>query len=204
MNSQSCLIESGNILVADASVVINLLETRCINTILNALPNQMIIPSQVDREILHEKYRGRGNTKNFREQIAAKKITVVELGDLGARHFEDLVSGSAKDTLDDGEAATIAIALELNATPLIDERKATRICEVKFPELVVGCSVDIFAHDKLEYYLGRDKLVDAVFNALKDGRMRVPPQFMQWVVNLIGQERANECRSLPKSVRMRK
>ena len=204
MNSQGCLIESGNILVADASVVINLLETRCINTILNALPNQMVISSQVDREILHVKYRRRGNTNDLREQIAAKKITVVELEDLGAQHFEYLVCGPAQDTLDDGEAATIAIALELNATPLIDEPKATRICEVKFPELVVGCSVDIFAHDKLEYYLGRDKLVDAVFNALRDGRMRVPPQFMQWVVNLIGQERANECSSLPKSVRMRK
>ena len=204
MNSLSCLVESRDVVVADASVVINLLETRCFEAILNALPNQMIIPLQVDREILREQYRGPNNATNLEEQIAKKKLTVVELRDLGVQHFENLVSGPAKDTLDDGEAATIAIALELNATPLIDERKATRICKVKYPKLVVGCSVDIFAHEKIEHHLGRDKLVDAVFNALKYGRMRVPPQFMQWVVNLIGQERANECRSLPKSVRTRK
>ena len=123
------------------------------------------------------------------------------MGELGAQNFQDLVSGPAKDTLDDGEAATMAIAFELNATPPLDERKAARICAEKFAELVVGCSIDIFAHEEIENHLGRGKLVDAAFNALKYGRMRVPPHFIHWVVNLIGQERAKECKSLPKSVR---
>ena len=148
MNFESCLIESEDIVVADASVVINLLETRCFEQILYALPNQMVIPSQVDREILRGKHRRPNNATILEEQIAAQKIKVVELGDSGARHFEDLVSGPAKDTLDDGEAATIAIALELNATPLIDERKATRICDVKFPELVVWNVLLIFSLTK--------------------------------------------------------
>lgn len=38
-------------------------------------------------------------------------------------HFTNLVSSPAVETLDDGEAATIAYALDQSATALIDERK---------------------------------------------------------------------------------
>ena len=77
----------------------------------------MVIPSHIDREILREQYRRPNNATNLEEQIATKKIIIVELGEVGAQNFEDLVSGLAKDTLDDGEAATIAIALELKSHP---------------------------------------------------------------------------------------
>jgi hypothetical protein len=49
--------------------------------------------------------------------------------------------------------------------------------------------------------LGKDALADAVFRALRDGRMRVFPHHMEWVVGLIGPERAAECASLPSAIR---
>jgi len=118
------------------------------------------------------------------------------------RHFTSLVSGSAAETLDDGEAATIAYALEYSATVLIDERKANKICEQRFLELPTGCTVDLLAHDDIKAVLGRDCLADAVFNALYYGRMRILAHHAEWVVNLIGPERAGRCMSLPRSVRL--
>ena len=58
------------------------------------------------------------------------------------------MGGHGIETLDDGEAATIALAIEINGMPLIDERKANNICKDNFPTLEIGCSVDIFAHKK--------------------------------------------------------
>ncbi len=60
-------------------------------------------------------------------------------------HFADLVGGAAADTLDDGEAATIACAMERSAIALIDDRKAIRLWAERFPHLAVGCTLDVLA-----------------------------------------------------------
>jgi hypothetical protein len=49
--------------------------------------------------------------------------------------------------------------------------------------------------------LGKEGLADAVFSALCNGRMRVFPQHVSWVVSLIGAERARLCTSLPRTAR---
>lgn len=124
------------------------------------------------------------------------------MGDEAEIHFEELVIGSARSTLDDGEAATIACALELSAFPLIDERKARRFCAQRYPDLSFGCTIDIFKHPEVGSALGDSELAIAVLNALKKSRMRVPQHHLAWVVNLIGAENAAGCLSLPRSVRM--
>ena len=81
--------------------------------------------------------------------INAGRIDVVTLGDAGAAYFERLVVGRAEETLDDGEAATIAWAAEHRAIAVIDERKANRICAARFPQLRVASTVDVFAQEKV-------------------------------------------------------
>ena len=115
-------------------------------------------------------------------------------------HFESLVSGSAAETLDDGEAATIACAIERSAVALIDDRKAIRTCTERFPNLTVGCTVDVLAQRHVQAALGT-RLGDAVFSALDLGRMRAPERYAQSVVDLIGKDRAVSCRSLPRRFR---
>jgi hypothetical protein len=61
--------------------------------------------------------------------------------------------------------------------------------------------VDIFAHPNVKDALGNERLASAVFNALYEGRMRVLPRHVEWVIDLIGAERAGSCASLPNSVR---
>ena len=123
------------------------------------------------------------------------------MGDVGARHFEELVIGPAAETLDDGEAATIAVAIEHHGIALIDERKAHRLCRKRYPDLRTGCTVDIFAHPEVLRALGEQKLASSVLSALMHARMHVLPHHVDWVVKLVGPDNAAHCNSLPKSVR---
>lgn len=46
-----------------------------------------------------------------------------------------------------------------------------------------------------------DLLANAAYEALQGARMRVLPKHLDWVVKLIGQDRAALCESLPRYVR---
>ena len=201
MECQSWLNDPTVLVVADTSVAINLNATGCSETILNALPNRFVVPEQVAFELEDGRRNGYNDVDGFDELVAAGQVEIVRLSNHGLQHFRNLVLGPAAQTLDDGEAATIAYALEHNAAALIDERKANRLCSERFNALQLGCTVDVLMHAIIEATLGRIGLAEAVFNALYNGRMRVPACHVGWVVNLIGSERAEQCASLPRSVR---
>ena len=201
MQSLSCLTDPSRPLVADTSVIINLNASQCAKAMLDVLPNRVLVVVEVLQELERGRKFGRTNADALLALIKSKRIAIVELDKIGQRYFEMLVAGLASQTLDDGEAATIAYALETGATPLIDERKAHRICTERFPAMAIGCTGDLLAHDEVEQVLGRENLAQAVYNALKDGRMRVTSDFLDWTVELIGPDRAANCPSLPRSIR---
>ena len=195
------LTDPASIVAADASTVINLNATGCAREVIQAIPNKVVVLDAVASELHEGRRRGRRDADLLAELVAARVVEVVELDDSSGIHFERLVVGAAAMTLDDGEAATIAYAYRHHAVAIIDERKATRLCAEMFPSLRVGSTVDILAHPSVEERMGKRMLAEAVFNALQNGRMRVFPRNVEWVVNLIGQERAAGCASLPNSVR---
>lgn len=203
MVRQSCLSDRTISVVADTSVVINLNATQCSEAILEALPNPFLVVSEVVPELESGLQFGRNDVAALEAWITSGRVRIEQLGHAGVQQFSNLVSGPAAQTLDDGEAATIALALEIkpHAIPLIDERKANRICADRFVHLVTGSSVDLLAQDDVQAALGTARLADAVFNALLVGRMRVLPHHLDWVVSLIGPKRARQCESLPRSVR---
>ena len=200
MVPRSCLDDRPAPVVADTSVVINLNATGCFDAILRALPNRCVVVEAVSLELQAGRRTGRRDADALAALIDQHLVELTQLGDFGMSDFESLVSGSAAETLDDGEAATIACAIERSAVALIDDRKAIRICAERFPNLAVGCTVDVLAQRHVQVALGR-QLGEVVFNALERGRMRVPDRYGPWVVDLIGQERAAGCRSLPKRFR---
>ncbi len=189
-------------IVVDASTVINVNATGYGARILKAIPNSVIITDVVQGELLEDSRNGRNDGQMVAAMVSADLIAIAKLDDLTRNHFEALVIGSGDATLDDGEAATIAYGVEKGAVALIDERKATRLCGARYPQLVVGNSLDIFAHDEVLKELGEEGLAEAVFNALQNARMRVPTPAIQWVVQLIGSEKALLCESLPRAVRV--
>jgi predicted nucleic acid-binding protein len=189
------------LLIADTSVVINLNATGCAADILQALPHKMVIVDIIKGELELGRRRGRRDAQLMAELIASKRIDVVTLGEVGLGHFEQLVVGPAAETLDDGEAATLACALELGGTAVIDERKALRICSSRFAGLATASSLDLLGHAEVCKALGPDRLAEAVFLALRDARMRVFERHLDWVIELIGRDRASQCPSLPRKAR---
>lgn len=197
----SCLIDPTAPVVIDASIVINLNATVCGPRILKAIPNPFIITDVVQGELLEDRRNSRNDGQMVAELVAAGLISVAKLDDLTESHFEELVIGRGDATLDDGEAATIAYGVEKGAITLIDERKATRICGERYPKLVVGNSFHVLAHSAVLAALGDGATADAVFNALRFARMRVPPSSLKWVTELIGTERVAMCECLPRAFR---
>jgi predicted nucleic acid-binding protein len=201
MGLLSALTNPAAPLVADASTIINLIATGTAPAILNALPHRLAVVDVVPTELETGRARGWTTIEGLRILLADKMLDVVALPEQADAHFEGLVVGAAAETLDDGEAATIAYALSFNAVALIDERKATRICAERFPHLALASTVDVFCHPEVQRQLGADALGIAVYNALREGRMSVLPGQVEWVVGIIGPERAALCGSLPRRVR---
>ena len=194
--------EDGTFVATDTSAVINLNATGYAAAIIRALPARIVVVDAVCGELEDGRGRGRQDADRMHALIAEGLVEIVQLGAAGQAYFEELVIGPAYTTLDDGEAATIAYALEHGLLVLLDESKATRICAEQYPQLSVGCTVDLLAHPALRTALGMEALARAVFNALYLGRMRVFPHHIDWIIQLIGPEQAARCHSLPRSMRI--
>jgi predicted nucleic acid-binding protein len=197
-----CLSERSAIIVVDASIVINLNATQCAPEILRALPVRLAVVDVVLRELEEGREKGRPDADMLNGLAASGLLDVVALSDTSETAFERLVVGPANSTLDDGEAATIAYALEHALDVVVDDNKARRICKEQFPGVRLHCTCDILLDPTVEKNLGRDGFTAAVLNALRVGRMRVPPEHLQWVIELIGKEAASKCLSLPKKQRL--
>ncbi len=187
--------------LADTSVVINLNATGCSEALLAALPNQVLVAEQVVWELQDERSRQHHDGEMLSNLVALDLIKVTALGGNGHQVLTELVDGAAATTLDDGEAATIAAALEQGGLALIDERKALRICASRFKEPHTATTVDLLRHPQIQEILPREELADAVFNAAYRARMRVQHHDAAWVLDLIGRKRARLCRSLNRILR---
>src|SRR5689334_21050185 len=134
----SCLTDPKAVVVCDASTIINLNATGSAIAILKPLPNPFVISELVLGELQADTRSNRDDARLAAELDRIGLVKVLRLGDDSSEHFERLVAGRTIDTLDDGEAATIACALAIGGIPIIDERKANRICRERYPTLCVG------------------------------------------------------------------
>ena len=195
------LTESGRGVVADASAVINLVASGVAREVAQVLPAPLRVVRAVALEL--ESGRPRWTTSDhLTDLVGAGVVEIVDLDDAASEHFEALVVGPAVQTLDDGEAATIAYALTNGLAALIDERKAWRICGERFGTLTVTTTVDLLLSAGTERVLGVNGVAEALFKALSAGRMRVPAGHLERVIGIVGAERAALCSSLPTHARV--
>jgi len=193
--------DSATPLVIDTSVVINLVASGHGNKIARLLKRQVLVPEIVSGELQLGAEVGCKDASVLSEWIAQGTIQKAALSEAALDHFERLISGASSASLDDGEAATIAHAQDIGAIAVIDERKATRICKELFPSVVCISTVDVFFHPNIIQQLGQELMVEALFNALTEARMRVLPHHQQRVADLLGPERVVVCSSLPVKLR---
>ncbi|MDR7377090.1 putative nucleic acid-binding protein [Rhodoferax ferrireducens] len=188
-------------LVVDASVIISLNASGCAATILDSLPHRIAVVDIVVDEIRGGLRRGRKDTATLDALLEGKLLDVVTLGPKGLLRFESLVVGAAGETLDDGEAATLAYAEEADARALIDERKARRIAGERHAYIPLSCTMDLFGCENVARAIGPTGVADAIHSALVGARMRVLNEHMDWVVSQIGDQRAAGCPSLSVFIR---
>lgn len=188
-------------LVIDASAAINLNGSGFAKEIVSAISNVIHIADIALEELQRDQRNDRDDAVLAAQLIKAQLLQKTMLTSIGDVHFESLVIGSDAETLDDGEAATIALALEIDGIAILDERKARRLCAERFPTLQIAGSMDLFAHSAVVAALGHEALAKAVFQALQRARMRVAEPYQQWTIDLIGADQARQCPSLPQRLR---
>ena len=198
MSSSAFPANPGSILIADASVVIGLNASGHARRILALTSSRILVPENASHELSLGAKFGHSDGAQLDQLVADGLVERIKLGQAALGVYEKLIDGTYCETLDDGEAATIAAAVELRAVAMLDEKKARRMCARHFPDLVRGCTAQWLLDAK---GLGRADHVEAMLNALRKGRMRVPPEYMSEVVTLIGVEAAGDCPSLPRVVR---
>lgn len=200
MNASRFFASSSAILVADASIVINLNASGRARDIIRALPHRLVVTGNAVTELEAGERNGHSDARQLHDLIGSGLVGRIEIGGIGAPIYESLIDGSARFTLDDGEAATIACAVEAAAFALLDERKARSLCAASFAALPLGCTAEILLHPAVAAALTSEH-VATVVRALQVGRMRVPPEFVGDLAALIGPEHAVTCASLPKAAR---
>lgn len=195
MNFSSSLIDDLRPLVFDTSVLINLHACSYGELILRAIPNDIVVPWIVANELEHETSQRNGEQSFLEGLVRNGGVSLVDLSDEEYAQFFALTSGST--SLDDGEAATIAVAAIRRSQCLIDEKKGRARAFAYMGKKEPAWSLDLLRHPQVVEFLGPEKAVDALYRALRDGRMRIHEKHCSHVVNIIGPERALDCRSLP-------
>lgn len=187
-------------LVLDSSALISLIASEHANEVAAALSPPFIVSELV----LDELFEGFGLGHDHSTHIAGLKerklLRMEMLDDACAVLYRSLVDGTTLRTLDDGEAATIALAIQLHATAVIDERKARSLCRERFPRLTVVSTAELLLREGVREVLG-DRYQEVWTCALVKGRMRVPTPYIDEIVRIVGIETARQCSCLPLRIR---
>lgn len=195
MTCSSSLADDLTPLVLDTSVLINLHACSHGVRILTAIPNEIAIPDIVVRELGHETSRANGEHQFVQDLLARNVVRSVPLDEAGWRVFGKLTTDSP--SLGDGEAATIALAATSGFRPVIDDGKGRKSAETLVTDRTAAWSLDLLVHPEVQARLPDGGYVEAVYLALREGRMRIDEIRCDAVVKLIGVERALGCTSLP-------
>jgi predicted nucleic acid-binding protein len=189
------------LLVADASVWINLVAGARAADVIRVLAMRPQIPRIALDELERGRDKGRRTAAALADLIKDGLVEVAELPSGAEETYLNLVAGPVSQTLDDGEAATLALALQVGAVAIIDERKAINLARDRFPALQVISTTELLLSDAVRSVFSNEELGNVLYGALREARMRVPEHLLEAVCACLGPERAAGCVSLPARVR---
>ena len=180
MKSPSRLQADSEPLFLDTSVVINLVASGRIAEFASAIARPLCIEEQVMREMKRDPRDGADGVLLMRRLTGEGILRLCVMNDAQLERFVDLVGAPSPDDLGDGEAATLAVGLP-GGCVAIDEKKARRIAARDHAEVKVYCSLDLICSHEVTEALGDRGVADCVAAALKLGRMRVLPQWREYL-----------------------
>ena len=182
-------------LILDTSVLINLHACTYGRCILATIFNDIVVSDVVVEELQHETSRRNGDQQFLDSLVEENLISIHNLTDKEFEMFFRLTSDP--NSLDDGESATIAISANRNFRAVIDDRKGRSCAAMLSNGENPAWTLDLLRHPSVVQRLSDSQARDAVYFALRDGRMRIPENAVDSIVTLIGRERAFECTCLP-------
>jgi predicted nucleic acid-binding protein len=185
-----------NHVALDTSVMINLLASGAAQQILRLTCKQAVLVPQVVREVKLEPETEALKGVGFREILNSGEVKQVELRKRATELFLDLVTAERPDSLDDGEAATIAYASLHDAAAALDDTKGRRICRSRFPHVALWSSIEVLSLYAKLASLDVETLRALVYRSLKIGKMHVTVDHDTWVRELLGPDLVSECPSL--------
>ncbi|HKT86393.1 MAG TPA: hypothetical protein VJQ77_09940 [Novosphingobium sp.] len=194
-------VDGGRPLVADASVWINIIAGGQARAILRALARPPILPRIVLGELERGRNKGRATAERMAELIEMGLVEVADLHADAETTFMSLVAGPISETLDDGEAATLAHASQIGGIAMIDERKAMGLAARRFPALPIVSSAALLLSPVTRGVLNEEQIAVMLYAALQSARMRVPDELLSEVCRILGPVRATDCTSLPAAMR---
>lgn len=183
-------------LVIDTSVLLNLLGSCRPQFLLDHIPFEVIVPQAVLREIKREPSMEAETDADLSRLIERGSLRVMEPDSKVEELALSLAGAPNPDDLDDGEAFAIAHAVAMSGRLAIDERKGRRIVERRFPQVACLFTLEVIEQAALRARLGEAEFAELIYSALLWARMRIPSERRDWIISLIGKERARNCPSL--------
>ena len=194
--SPSRLTEAHRVLVLDASVMINFLGSGDPEQLLRALSRRVLLVDIARGEIRRDPFTRDPADAKLRALVSSGLIEDVTLNASGYELFLQLTGAPSPDDLGDGESATIAFATQAAAVAVMDDRKGARIAMNRMVSGMLLHSMDLFCSKEVCGIIQAPRLADLVFSSLQTARMRVPHDFRQWVLSLLGSDRVKACPSI--------
>lgn len=195
--SSSLSDDSSTTLVIDTSVLINLQGCEFGREIIDAIGNPFVITWNAVAEFLNQEGEKQRKSLEFLDDL--NEMNLLEIVYLTQEEDEFYRRFTcAEVNLDDGEAATIGVAISREFLPVIDERAGREYAVSLFPFNKIPHSMDIFFHRTVKSHFDEETFRSIIFNALYFGKMNISLEHREYVVELIGRDRAKECTCLPK------
>ena len=189
-------------LILDTSVLINLNASQHGESIVAAIPYDILVPRIVLEELTRPTEKS-GGGEGFANTLFSKGLAqAVPLSDNESIIYERLTAGEI--SLGDGEAASIAMAAVRGFCVAIDDGKARDHATSLFETIDLCWSIDLMLHPEVVSVIACEIICEALFLALRDGRMRIHESHCETVVNIIGRDHARQCPSLPGFKKRRK
>ena len=204
MKSRFPLLELPRVpLAADASVAINLLGTGVCEILMRNLARPIIMAEEALAEVRRHPFPGADLAAEMARLRDGGLIREHALGTVGRAIFHKLIADDLARGLDDGEAATIALAIEhsVDTVAVVDEKKATRIFADRWGGRAINDTVTLLAQPETQGALTPAEFAQACCCAVQHARMRVPAEGMDWLVGVIGLEQARRFPALAGALR---
>jgi predicted nucleic acid-binding protein len=188
------------LLVFDASVLINIAHSGICTIFFEALGCACLVERITWREITDHTKRYHLNTE-IEDALRRGLIDVIDMSRNEATTFINLITAPHNSALDEGEAATIAVACGKDAIAVIDEKKGLRIAAEQLPPVEVLTTLDLFRLVETNLRVAGASPEMALYNSLSQARMRVPIEHEEWVLGQLSEDQIFNCKSLAKRFR---